>query len=441
MNYLLLPDFFAMTLLVCVLMFSGRRERDEMRLWTAGLLLILLECAARIVYTMKEGLAVHRAAHVVALDAYLLAGVMFLLSAAPSLRRMPRSTVFLFINVGPNLALLTVYGLDSRAVSLYSVLVGFGVVAGLASCVLLRRRWTYYVAIAGMWAPLALYTGAAHYRTSVYLSLFFVYLMCAVAFARTLPSRSRGKIAVVAGFLVWSLCFLVHPWVSEVHPGWTDFLNELWNMQKFIITVGLLLVLLERQVVSNRWLALHDELTRLPNRRLFDDRLQHALARAAREGQRVAIFNLDLDGFKQINDTLGHDAGDVLLKAIGRNLEQATRETDTLARLGGDEFTLVAVDIGDDPEVAVAHPIFLPQTERIFATMLQAVELPVELGSMYGNRVTRVSASVGVAFYPEDGTDAAALMRLADHRMYGQKKERARLRKTGGKAPLTLRTA
>lgn len=441
MNYLLLPDFFAMTLLVCVLLFSGRRERDEMRLWTAGLLLILLECAARIVYSMKEGLAVHRAAHVVALDAYLLAGVMFLLSAAPGLRRMPRSVTFLCINVCPNLALLTIYGIESRAVPLYNVLVSFGVLAGLASCVLTRRSWSYYAVIVGMWAPLVVYTGSAHYRVSVYLSLFFVYLMCAIAFARTLPPRSRGKIAVVAGFVIWSLCFLVHPWVSEVHPGWTDFLNELWNMQKFIITVGLLLVMLERQVTSNMWLALHDELTGLPNRRLFDDRLQQALVRAARNGHRVAIFNLDLDGFKQINDTLGHDAGDVLLKAIGRNLDRATRQTDTLARLGGDEFSVIAIDIGEDLDGSVTHPISLPQTERIFASMLQAVELPVGLGPTYGNKVTRVSASVGVAFFPEDGTDAAALMRLADHRMYGQKKERARLRKTGGKAPLTLRTA
>ena len=441
MNYLLLPDFFAMTLLVSVLMFSGRRERDDMRLWTAGLLLILLECAARIVYTMKESPAMHRASHVVALDAYLLAGVLFLLSASPVLRRMPRRSAFLVITIGPALAMLTIYGLDCSSLPLYQVLIGFGLIAGLASCALMRRNWTYYVVVAGTWVPVAIYTTASHYRMAVYLILFSMYMMCAMAFARALPPRSRGKIAVVAGFLIWSACFLAHPWVAEVHPDSTNFLNELWNMQKFIITVGFLLVLLERQVISNQWLALHDELTRLPNRRLFDDRLQNALDRAARDGHRVAIFNLDLDGFKHINDTLGHDAGDMLLKGIGRNLENATRRTDTLARLGGDEFSLIAVDIGTDPSGPVPHPILLPQAERIFASMLEAVELPVALGPTYGNNVACVSASVGVAFFPKDGTDAAGLMRLADLRMYGQKKERARLRKTGGKAPLTLRTA
>ncbi|WP_157178232.1 GGDEF domain-containing protein [Terriglobus roseus] len=430
-----------MALLVCLLLFRGRRERDDMRLWIAGLLLILLECAARIVYSMPNGLVMHRASHVVALDAYLLAGVMFLLSASPGLRRMPRSTAFLCFNIGPNLALLTIYSLDSRVASLYAVLVGYGLVTGLASCALLRRRWTYYAAVAGIWVPLAICTGTLHYRMAAYLDLSFVYMMCAIAFGKTLQSRSRGKIAVVTGFVVWSLCFLAHPWVSEVYPQWADFLNELWNMQKFIITVGLLLVLLERQIISNQWLALHDELTSLPNRRLFDDRLEFALARAARERHRLAIFNLDLDGFKQINDTMGHDAGDVLLKAISRNLENATRRSDTLARLGGDEFSLIAVDIGDDPRGPVSHPIRLPQIERIFAAMLRAVELPVALGADYDNQVARVSASVGVAFYPEDGEDAVTLMRLADHRMFGQKSERARVRKTGGTTPLTLRKA
>ena len=441
MNFLLLPDLFAMALLVSVLMFSGRRERNDMRLWTAGLLLILLECAARIVYTANLGPALHRGAHAVALDAYLLAGVMFLLSASPGLRRMPRSPAFLVINVAPNMALLTIYGLGSRAVGLYHVLIGFGIVAGVASCAVLKRRWPYYVALAGLWGPLAVCATTMQFRTAIYISLFFVYMLCAVAFARSLPSGSRGKIAVVAGFLVWSLCFLLHPWMAESHPGWNDFAGEVWNMQKFIITVGLLLVLLERQLSSNEWLALHDELTRLPNRRLFDDRLQHALARAARYGERVAIFNLDLDGFKHINDTLGHDAGDVLLRAIARNLADATRKSDTLARLGGDEFSLIAVNLGDDAGRSVDHPILLPQTERIFAILLQAVELPVTLGPQYGNQVAQVSASVGVAVFPDDGTDVSMLLRLADQRMYGQKSERARLRKSGGKAPLTLRTA
>jgi diguanylate cyclase (GGDEF)-like protein len=441
MNYLLLPDLLAMSLLVSVLMFSGRREQDEMRLWTAGLLLILLECAARIVYTTKSGIVLHRISHVVALDAYLVAGIMFLLSAYPSLRRMPRRTAFLCIVVSPAFALLTLYGSDLRTAALYQLSVAAGLLAGVAACRVFRRRWTHYAAIAGVWFPLGFYVSTAHYRMAVYLSLCFLYLMCAVAFAGTLPSRSRGKIAVVAGFFVWSICFLVHPWVAEVHPGWNDFLDELWTMQKFIITIGFLLVLLERQVISTHWMALHDELTGLPNRRLFDDRLQSALQQAGREGRHVAIFNLDLDGFKQINDTYGHDAGDLLLKSIGRNLRQAVRSTDTLARLGGDEFSLIALSQANADGQRMSPTALLSQAEEISAAMMAAVEIPVELGPTFGDVVVQVSASVGVAFFPDDSSDAAGLMRLADHRMYGQKRERARLREGTDKPPLTLRTA
>jgi diguanylate cyclase (GGDEF)-like protein len=229
--------------------------------------------------------------------------------------------------------------------------------------------------------------------------------------------------------------------VAQSAQHLTDFLSEVWNMQKFIITVGLLLVMLERQVRSNEWLALHDELTGLPNRRLFDDRLQNALARADRDGHRVALFNLDLDGFKQINDTLGHDAGDVLLRAIANNLNAATRKTNTLARLGGDEFTLIAIDIGEATARNAGQPVLVRQTERISALLLQAVELPVGLGENYSHQVAQVSASIGVAIFPDDGREAHGLMRLADQRMYAQKSERNRQRKSGSRPKLHLRQA
>jgi diguanylate cyclase (GGDEF)-like protein len=443
MNFLLLPDFLAMFLLVIVLLTArSQSERSDMRLWKAGLLLILLESAARIVYTIKNtSLAVHRTAHVVALDAYLLAGLLFLLSASAGLRRMPRRLAFVWINTAPLLALLSIYGFDNRTAALYHILIFAGILAGFASCALLKRKWLYYAAVAGMWTPLVICTTVMQYRVAIYISLFFVYMMCAVAFARSLPSGSRGKIAVVVGFVLWAICFLTHPWIAESHPAWNDFSSEVWNMQKFIITVGFLLVLLERQLRSNEWLALHDELTSLPNRRLFDDRLQHILARADRDGQRVAIFNLDLDGFKHINDTLGHDAGDVLLRGIAGNLDKAMRKTDTLARIGGDEFSLIAVDLGDDFGEVANHPLRLRQTERIFASLLQAVEQPVDLGLHYGNQMAQVSASIGVSIFPEDGREAHGLMRLADQRMYSQKSERSRTSIKGAKPSLWLRSA
>ncbi len=419
-----------MALLVGVLLSVRRKDaRADLHLWTAGLLLILLECAAHIVYELPgTSVALHRGAHVIALESYLLAGVLFLRSATPELRRMARSNTFVWINVAPHLAMLTVYGLDIRKSWVYYTCIVLGVAAAVISCALLARRWWYYIAFVVIWTPLVITSNVMQYRRAIYITLFFLYAMCGVAFRRTLPRGSRGKIVVVTGFALWSLCFLTHPVVAQRYTDWLPFANEVWDLQKFIITVGLLLVLLEDQIRSSEWMALHDELTSLPNRRLFDDRLQHALARAARDGHRVAIFNLDLDGFKAINDTLGHEAGDVLLIHVARHLQAATRRTDTLARLGGDEFSLIAVDVGCAPvgAQAVAHAREFPQMQRIQSSLLQAVELPVQLGAEYKGAVVQVFASVGIAVYPDDAADPAALMRIADQRMYAEKEERSR---------------
>ncbi len=425
---LLVPDFLAMALLVGVLlMVRGRDAHASIRLWTAGLLLILLECAARIVYSAPGTPTFHRAMHAISLDAYLLAGVMFLRSGSTMLRRMAHRQTFLWANVAPHVVLLVLYAMDVREAWVYHVVVVLGIGVALGSCIVLRKSVAFYAAFVVLWTPMAIATSQEGYRTAVYVALAFLYGLVAVVFGRSLPKGSRGKIAVVAGFTMWALCFLTHPWVTERMPAWDAFANEVWAMQKFIITVGLLVVMLERQIRSTAWLALHDELTSLPNRRLFDDRLQHALARAERDGKRVALFTMDLDGFKRINDTLGHDAGDVLLQRVATNLHAATRRTDTLARIGGDEFSLIAIDLGKGPDGGM-HPILLPQTQRIFSSLLKAVELPVELGEGDAETTVQISASVGVAVFPDEAKDVQGLMRLADSRMYEQKAARAETR-------------
>ena len=441
MNYLLLPDFFAMLLLVTVLLLVRSKRNDGViRMWTAGLLLILLECAARILYGMPTSSLVHELAHAVALDSYGLAGALFLMSASRALRRMPGNKIFLWSNVLPHLALSTVYSFEVNTAWIYRSLVLLGFVVGFASSAWLRRSWRYYLAFTVVWTPLLICTRVQQYRTAIYLSLFFIYALSALFFFYSLRKGSRGKIAVVAGFSMWALSFATHPWIATAHPEWADFASELWNMQKFVITVGLLLVMLEDQIRSNEWLALHDGLTGLPNRRLFEDRLQHALTQAERAGSRLALFNMDLDGFKHVNDTFGHDAGDTLLCRVGHNLNQFMRRADTLARLGGDEFTLIAVDL-DGASWRHAVPVTAaeggalrsPQVQRILAALMRAVETPVDLGPVHDGAVVQVSASVGVAIYPDDAREAQQLMRLADHRMYLQKAAGAEKRQAAGK--------
>jgi diguanylate cyclase (GGDEF)-like protein len=150
-------------------------------------------------------------------------------------------------------------------------------------------------------------------------------------------------------------------------------------------------------------IANYDVLTGVPNRRLLSDRLKVALARARRDRSTLAVCMLDLDGFKEVNDRLGHASGDLLLIEIARRLEGVMRENDTLARLGGDEFVLLLSDLHRHEE-----------NHGALTRVLQAVAQPVQLG----DALAKVSASIGVALYPQDDSDADALLRHADQAMY-----------------------
>jgi diguanylate cyclase (GGDEF)-like protein/PAS domain S-box-containing protein len=174
---------------------------------------------------------------------------------------------------------------------------------------------------------------------------------------------------------------------------------------RYVITCSDLTSMREAQEQLS-YLAHHDVLTGLPNRALLDERLDHELQRARRMGQGLALLFIDLDGFKTINDSLGHAAGDQLLQAVGRRLRASIRDVDTAARLGGDEFVVVMTDLGH------------PEDASVLATkLLSLLAEPVEVEG----RAVTVSASIGVAVYPQDGTDRGALMMASDSAMYAAK--------------------
>ncbi|MCG8355323.1 MAG: EAL domain-containing protein [Kiloniellales bacterium] len=162
---------------------------------------------------------------------------------------------------------------------------------------------------------------------------------------------------------------------------------------------------IEAEAESAR-LALHDPLTGLPNRRLFEDRLNAALARAKREGEGIAVLMLDLDRFKPVNDLHGHGAGDKLLRTMSDRLSHALRSQDTLARFGGDEFAIIQVG-GHQPLGAL----------RLARRLLGIAQAPATLG----NTQVSVGVSIGLAVYPVDGDDARSLVRRADIALYRAK--------------------
>ena len=149
--------------------------------------------------------------------------------------------------------------------------------------------------------------------------------------------------------------------------------------------------------------ALHDALTGLPNRKLFMERLEYALELARRRNERLGVAFIDLDGFKTVNDTAGHEIGDRLLAEVGRRLAGALRGSDLIARLGGDEFCAILSGISD------------ANTARLVGErMLDAVQPALE----FSGRRMNVTASIGIALYPDHATEPAVLLRHADDAMY-----------------------
>jgi diguanylate cyclase (GGDEF)-like protein len=167
---------------------------------------------------------------------------------------------------------------------------------------------------------------------------------------------------------------------------------------------------LQHQLAAERaeYLAYYDSLTALPNRSMFSKLLQQAISLARRNGTQLAVLFVDLDRFKNINDTLGHEAGDLLLQEVGKRLQGCLRESDTVARLGGDEFVALLPALRDAADVEVIAHKILAATSKSFV--------------VHGQEF-RVTASVGVSTYPKDGEDEQSLMKNADIAMYQAKEE------------------
>lgn len=172
-------------------------------------------------------------------------------------------------------------------------------------------------------------------------------------------------------------------------------------------------------------MALHDGLTGLANRALMMDRMREALSQAKRYRRMVALLFFDLDGFKDINDRYGHEAGDLLLKIVAAMLKRTLRDSDCAARLGGDEFVLLITNLLSEEEVWLIH-------NRLLLTL----ELPVMLD---GHEIVS-RASMGLSFYPADGDTAEQLLKSADQAMYRDKELRRESKSREGDGSLTHRS-
>ncbi len=348
----------------------------------------------------------------VGISTLVCGGVLFMWAAVPY-RAQISSLLMVVALVGSYtlyIGLLFLPSVSSRLMVLAAVLIGtLPLLVALLFFAQLRHRLR--IAIVALNLALAMFlllfqnhpgNGGALALNGI---LFTVYLGCGIHFWYAYRRATTGAFITIAGFFAWASVFVIGPSILAIFPG-AHIEEEVWNLPKYVVAVGMILLLLEDQLEYNKYLALHDELTGLPNRRLFQDRLINAIERARRTGSQVALLLVDLDHFKQVNDTIGHHAGDELLKRVSNLFLGRVRRSDTVARTGGDEFSVI-----------LDEPMSRADAARVGHALTKLLDDPMDFD---GHSVS-VGASVGIALYPDDASDAEQLCIAADLRMYAGK--------------------
>ena len=195
---------------------------------------------------------------------------------------------------------------------------------------------------------------------------------------------------------------------GEIFPEWLTVSTATNESGKIIHYIHLFSDITEKKREQSRfeYLAYHDSLTGLPNRILFNERLSAAIALAQRHKHPLGVLFLDLDGFKQINDMLGHGSGDMLLQQVAQRLARCVRESDAVARLGGDEFVILLNELSSEHSA-----------EGVTKKIQRLLQLPFILS----DQKIRIGVSIGIALFPDHGADGMTLLEKADSAMYQAK--------------------
>lgn len=412
------PDLVAVGLLTSAFASVARRSQNSLSsLWLIGWAMIMFHFVAFALLPAPAPWS--DLASFFGSTALIWAGMLFTWASVPYRRQ--NSSLFIFVSLITTSALYFAI-LDFGPARSWTLIPSAALIGIMPLAVALSNlksfnhplRWT----VVAIYAALSVFLLAVQFRPgdgsqiAVNGILFTVYLCCAVHFWYGYPRATAGAFITIAGFFAWASVFVVGPLTFVFYPT-LHVENEVWNLPKYVVAVGMILLLLEDQIEHNKYLALHDELTGLPNRRLFQDRLAITLERSRRSGSQTALLLIDLDDFKLVNDTVGHHVGDELLKRVGNLFLGRVRRSDTVARTGGDEFSVI-----------LEEPMSRADAVRVSRTLSQLLESPFEVNG----HTLRVGASVGIAVFPDDANDAESLCIAADLRMYAGKqasKERA----------------
>jgi diguanylate cyclase (GGDEF)-like protein len=410
-NWSEIPDLAAIALLTAAFASVSRRNPTRVSgIWLIGWTMIAVHFAAFLFLLMPGFWG--QLAGFVGLSALVWAGLLFMWSSVPYRKKISSRWMFTGLGVANTLyiALLSASPIADWALIPAATLIG--ALPLLVALLAVRElnspmRW---ILVAG-YSILASFLLLTQFKSgdggSLALNgvLFTVYLGCCIHFWYAYRRATAGSFITVAGFLAWASVFAVAPWLQAFWPT-VHVESEVWNLPKYVVAVGMILLLLEDQIEHNRHLALHDHLTGLPNRRLYQDRLAIALERARRSEAQAALLVVDLDRFKQVNDTMGHHVGDLVLQQVAAMFSARVRRSDTVARTGGDEFSII-----------LEEPTSRADAIRVGEALKLILNEPMQLDG----KEVRVGASIGIAIFPDDAEEMEHLCVAADLRMYDAK--------------------
>jgi diguanylate cyclase (GGDEF)-like protein len=410
MNWSALPYVVAISLLICAFASTARRHYSPAAgLWLIAWLMIALHFIASLFNDLPGGWGAR--ADTFAVISLTWAGVLFQVAVIPY-RKESSSRWMMFALLAANTLYLTLL-LTDQPRWMWTIAALFYGIGPLAITLISLRtcnskyRWTTLGLNIALSAFLLVFQNRPENGGYLALSavMVVVFIDCSFKFFFAYRRATAGAFITIAGFITWASVFALGPTLFYFFPK-AHVEAEVWNLPKYIVAVGMILLLLEDQIEHNKHLALHDALTGLPNRRLFEDRLTSALDRARRTNTQTALLIVDLNRFKNVNDTLGHHVGDLLLERVGSICQGRIRRSDTVARTGGDEFSVI-----------LEEPTSRADAENVSQSLIKLLKEPLQLDG----HTVQIGASIGIAVFPDDAADMEALCVAADLRMYENK--------------------
>lgn len=406
MDLSVLPDIFALTVFIAGFRPLVRRVGSHVNLWFLGWGLMLVHYCAMLFVVQSPGTRI--VLRLIAVWSVDLCACIFVMAAAGVGRHRVRWQMV--APLGLPVMFQSAFCLLFPQHSLGLFLVPPLYLAPALSLLIFPRQRTRGLVVSA--AAFAVYAAASVALLNYFPTLAgacgtaLLFLCAAYIYVLDAQRFTRGTVAAILGLIGWAL---IYPAIALIHrfgPA-MPIRRELTELPQFLVLAGIILTLLEEHVDRTERMAMHDPLTDLPNRRLFEERLIEAMDDATANRTTIACLVIDVDNFKSINDTLGHEAGDQLLRALAVRLSWHMSPRDILARTGGDEFTALLAGVRDEHHLRF-----------IASAMMSAASVPLQLDC--GSVDVRIS--IGIALSPDHADDIDSLRRAADEAMYSAKR-------------------